>query len=90
VTGWAQINGRNSLSWEQKFELDVWYVDHQSLGLDFVILFRTFLKVICRDGISAEGEATNAEFLGAPSGEGGPPPPAPEARSNRDSESDVI
>ena len=64
ITGWAQINGRNALSWEEKFALDVWYVDHQSLKLDIKILWRTIQKVIARDGISAEGEATMHKFTG--------------------------
>ncbi|QGZ30562.1 sugar transferase [Stutzerimonas stutzeri] len=64
VTGWAQINGRNALSWEEKFKLDVWYVDNQSLWLDLKIIFRTIKKVIVRDGISAAGEATMPKFTG--------------------------
>ena len=64
VTGWAQINGRNSLSWGEKFKLDVWYVDNQSLWLDIKILFLTVKKVLVRDGISAEGEATMTRFEG--------------------------
>lgn len=64
VTGWAQINGRNSLSWSEKFKLDVWYVDNQSLWLDIKILFLTVKKVLVRDGISAEGEATMSKFTG--------------------------
>ena len=69
-TGWAQINGRNALSWEQKFAYDVWYVDNQSLWLDIKILFLTVWKVVKRDGISAEGESTMPEFMGSkPRGE---------------------
>lgn len=64
VTGWAQVNGRNAISWEEKFELDVWYVDHQSLWLDMKILWLTVKKVLVRDGISAEGEATMSKFTG--------------------------
>jgi lipopolysaccharide/colanic/teichoic acid biosynthesis glycosyltransferase len=64
-TGWAQINGRNALSWEQKFAYDVWYVDNQSFWLDLKILWLTVWKVLRRDGISAEGEATMPEFLGS-------------------------
>ena len=64
VTGWAQVNGRNSLSWDEKFKLDVWYVDNRSLWLDIRILFLTVKKVLVRDGISAEGEATMAKFTG--------------------------
>ncbi|MDZ4297746.1 MAG: sugar transferase [Moraxellaceae bacterium] len=65
VTGWAQVNGRNAISWEQKFKLDVWYVDNQSLWLDFKILFLTVKKVLVRDGISAAGEATMSKFTGS-------------------------
>lgn len=64
VTGWAQINGRNAISWEDKFKLDVWYVDNQSLWLDIKILFLTIKKVFIRDGISADGEATMSKFVG--------------------------
>lgn len=66
VTGWAQVNGRNAISWEKKFELDVWYVENQSLGLDVKIIFMTILKVFRRDGISAEGQATIEKFTGTP------------------------
>ena len=65
ITGWAQVNGRNAISWEQKFELDVWYVDNQSLWLDIKILILTVKKVFVRDGISAEGEATMHKFMGS-------------------------
>jgi sugar transferase EpsL len=65
ITGWAQVNGRNAISWEQKFELDVWYVDHQSFWLDVRILWLTVLRVLRRDGISAAGEATMPKFMGA-------------------------
>ncbi len=64
VTGWAQVNGRNTLSWEEKFELDVWYVDNCSFWLDVKILFMTVLKVFKCEGISAAGEATMSEFMG--------------------------
>jgi lipopolysaccharide/colanic/teichoic acid biosynthesis glycosyltransferase len=64
ITGWAQINGRNALSWEEKFKLDVWYVDHWSLWLDLKILLLTALRVLRREGINAPGEATAPEFLG--------------------------
>ncbi|WP_225911519.1 sugar transferase [Desulfuromonas versatilis] len=64
ITGWAQVNGRNALSWEEKFRHDVWYVDHQSLSLDVKILWLTLIKVIRREGISAEGYATAPFFLG--------------------------
>ncbi len=67
VTGWAQINGRNAISWEEKFKLDVWYVDNQSFWLDVKILFLTVKKVFIRDGISAEGEATMSKFTGSSS-----------------------
>ncbi|WNG30158.1 sugar transferase [Cystobacter fuscus] len=80
ITGWAQVNGRNSLEWEERFRLDVWYVDHWSLALDTRILAMTILRVVQRQGISHEGDATMFKFLGnetcarpAP-----PPPPAPD------------
>lgn len=63
ITGWAQVNGRNALTWEDKFRFDVWYVDHWSLWLDIKILALTFWKVIRREGISQEGHATAAEFI---------------------------
>ena len=66
ITGWAQVNGRNAISWEQKFELDVWYVDHRSFWLDVRILWLTALKVLRRDGISAAGDATMPKFMGSP------------------------
>jgi lipopolysaccharide/colanic/teichoic acid biosynthesis glycosyltransferase len=65
ITGWAQVNGRNALSWEEKFKLDVWYVDNHSFWLDLKILWRTVKKVLVRDGISAEGEATMPRFIGS-------------------------
>lgn len=64
LTGWAQVNGRNAISWEERFALDVWYVDHHSLRLDLAILLRTFAKVMTREGITAEGEATMQPFTG--------------------------
>jgi lipopolysaccharide/colanic/teichoic acid biosynthesis glycosyltransferase len=64
LTGWAQVNGRNALTWEDKFRLDVWYVDHWSLWLDIKILFITLWKVLKREGISQEGHATAEEFMG--------------------------
>lgn len=64
VTGWAQVNGRNAISWEDRFRLDVWYVDNRSLWLDVKILFLTVKKVLVRDGISGEGEATMSKFTG--------------------------
>ena len=64
ITGWAQVNGRNAITWEEKFALDVWYVDHWSLWLDIKILAMTVVKVFKREGISAFGEATMPEFRG--------------------------
>jgi lipopolysaccharide/colanic/teichoic acid biosynthesis glycosyltransferase len=64
VTGWAQVNGRNAISWEQKFALDVWYVDHRSFWLDLKILFLTMKKVFVREGISQAGQATVERFFG--------------------------
>lgn len=65
VTGWAQVNGRNAISWEDKFRLDVWYVDNRSFWLDLKILLLTVKKVLVRDGISGEGEATMSKFTGS-------------------------
>lgn len=65
LSGWAQVNGRNAISWEDKFKLDVWYVDNQSFWLDLKIIFLTLKKVVVRDGISAEGEATITKFTGS-------------------------
>lgn len=64
ITGWAQINGRNAISWEEKFNLDVWYVDHVSLMLDLKIIFLTIKKVFVREGISADGHVTIEPFKG--------------------------
>ncbi len=64
MTGWAQVNGRNALSWEERFRLDVWYVDHWSLGLDIRIILRTIRKVLLREGVSQSGHATMPKFLG--------------------------
>jgi lipopolysaccharide/colanic/teichoic acid biosynthesis glycosyltransferase len=64
ITGWAQVNGRNAIPWDLKFQLDVWYVDHWSLWLDFKILLLTVLKVVRREGISEANQATMSEFLG--------------------------
>ncbi len=64
ITGWAQVNGRNAISWEEKFKLDVWYVDHCSLLLDLKILFLTAKKVVVREGINAQGVATAEYFNG--------------------------
>ncbi|RKG42766.1 MULTISPECIES: sugar transferase [Acinetobacter] len=66
ITGHAQVNGRNAISWEKKFELDTWYVENQSLWLDFKIMLKTVKKVIAKDDISAEGEATMTKFTGTP------------------------
>jgi lipopolysaccharide/colanic/teichoic acid biosynthesis glycosyltransferase len=65
ITGWAQVNGRNAISWEDKFRLDFWYVDNQSLWLDIKILWLTMKKVVVHDGISAQGEATMTRFTGS-------------------------
>jgi sugar transferase EpsL len=64
ITGWAQVNGRNAISWEEKFRLDVWYVDHQSFWLDLKILWRTIAKVFNREGINQDGQATMEKFMG--------------------------
>lgn len=64
ITGWAQVNGRNAISWERKFELDVWYVDHMSFILDLKILLLTVKKVFVREGITQEGHVTSEEFKG--------------------------
>lgn len=64
VTGWAQVNGRNAISWEEKFKLDVWYVDNRSMLLDTNILWMTIKKVVARSDISAQGEATMPRFIG--------------------------
>jgi lipopolysaccharide/colanic/teichoic acid biosynthesis glycosyltransferase len=65
ITGWAQINGRNAISWEQKFNLDVWYVKHQNFALDLKILFNTLSKVIKSEGINTQGQATTKPFTGS-------------------------
>ncbi|MNF86142.1 putative sugar transferase EpsL [compost metagenome] len=64
VTGWAQVNGRNALSWDEKFNLDVWYVDNQSFMLDLKIIFLTLKKVLVKEGISGDGEVTMSKFTG--------------------------
>ena len=64
ITGYAQVNGRNAISWEKKFELDTWYVENQSLWLDFKIMLKTVKKVLAKDDISAEGEVTMSKFTG--------------------------
>ena len=66
MTGHAQVNGRNAISWEEKFKLDTWYVENQSLWLDFKIMLKTVKKVLAKDDISAEGEATMTKFTGTP------------------------
>jgi len=65
ITGWAQVNGRNAISWEQKFEYDVWYVEHQSFWLDMKILWMTFLKVVKRSGVNSKNSATMEKFGGS-------------------------
>ena len=64
ITGWAQVNGRNAISWEEKFKLDVWYVENRTLWLDLKILWMTIIKVVEKDGISADGETTMIKFTG--------------------------
>lgn len=64
ITGWAQVNGRNAITWEEKFRLDVWYVDHQSLRLDLKIIFMTIWKILKREGINQAGQVTIEEFKG--------------------------
>lgn len=66
ITGWAQVNGRNFLSWEEKFDLDVWYVDNRSMWLDLRIIWRTIVKVLKREGISHPGKSTMPKFTGTP------------------------
>lgn len=68
ITGWAQVNGRNAISWEEKFRLDVWYVDNQTFSLDLKILWFTFVKVLKREGINQEGRATADKFMGSDTG----------------------
>jgi sugar transferase EpsL len=65
ITGWAQVNGRNDVSWEERLELDAWYVDHWSLWLDARILWMTVHKVVCGEGISQQGHSTMSEFMGS-------------------------
>ena len=69
MTGHAQVNGRNAIGWEEKFKLDTWYVEHQSIWLDFKIMFKTVHKVLAKDDISAEGEATMTKFTGTKNGQ---------------------
>jgi len=68
ITGWAQVNGRNAITWEQKFALDVWYVEHLSFWLDVRIIAMTAWKILTREGISQPGHATMEEFRGVPGG----------------------
>jgi sugar transferase EpsL len=75
ITGWAQINGRNALKWEERFALDLWYVDHWSLLLDLKILALTPLSVLRRRGVSHDGHATMPYFMGTPTSGGTPPDP---------------
>jgi sugar transferase EpsL len=77
ITGWAQINGRNALPWDERLAMDVWYVDHQSFRLDLRILFTTFFNVIRRKDISQEGYFSSPEFFGTPSGTAPPEPHLP-------------
>jgi lipopolysaccharide/colanic/teichoic acid biosynthesis glycosyltransferase len=65
MTGWAQVNGRNAITWDEKFDLDVWYVDHWTLALDLKILAMTVVRVLNRSGISREGHVTTPEFMGS-------------------------
>jgi sugar transferase EpsL len=66
ITGWAQVNGRNAISWEEKFQLDIWYIENRNLLLDVRILWLTLKKIFVRDGINADGEATMPRFTGSP------------------------
>ena len=68
ITGWVQVNGRNAISWKEKFRLDVWYVENRSLWLDIKILWLTVSKVFKREGISAKGESTMSKFIGTREG----------------------
>lgn len=83
VTGWAQVNGRNAISWDDKFRLDVWYVDHRSLGLDLRILWLTVRRVLARDGISQQGQATAEKFSGNAAEPPVPPAPQQSLREDR-------
>ncbi len=78
LTGWAQVNGRNAVSWDERFRLDVWYVDHRSFWLDLGIIAQTLLKVVRREGINASGEVTMTEFMGSE-----PTAPRPESELPR-------
>jgi sugar transferase EpsL len=70
ITGWAQVNGRNTITWEGKFDLDIWYIDHRSFFLDMTILWLTLVKVLKREGINANGYATMPEFMGSAADDG--------------------
>jgi sugar transferase EpsL len=70
ITGWAQVNGRNTITWEGKFDLDIWYIDHRSFFLDMKILWLTLIKVLKREGINANGYATMPEFMGSAADDG--------------------
>jgi sugar transferase EpsL len=70
ITGWAQVNGRNTITWEGKFDLDIWYIDHRSFFLDMTILWLTLIKVLKREGINANGYATMPEFMGSAADDG--------------------
>jgi lipopolysaccharide/colanic/teichoic acid biosynthesis glycosyltransferase len=83
ITGWAQVNGRNSLSWDEKFALDLWYVDHWSLGLDLKILALTLVRVVQSSGISQEGHATMPVFRGTGNAEESAPASAPGGGAGR-------
>ena len=83
ITGWAQINGRNAISWDEKFKLDVWYVDNQSVWLDIKILFLTVKKVVLREGISSDDHATMPFFEGSPSNATRCPSPVSRKRKDR-------
>ncbi len=83
ITGWAQINGRNALSWEERFDLDVWYVDNRSTLLDLHILWRTLVQVLRRDGISAAGHVTMPDFTGTDDKAGRSAPLAPAREPGR-------
>jgi sugar transferase EpsL len=65
ITGWAQVNGRNTAGWPERLEMDVWYVEHRTLALDLKILWRTLRVVVAREGVAEDGQATMTEFRGA-------------------------
>jgi lipopolysaccharide/colanic/teichoic acid biosynthesis glycosyltransferase len=82
LTGWAQVHGRNALSWEEKFALDVWYVDHASLWLDLWILVRTVGLVLCGRGVASDGMATAPSFTGVSISDGNKPSTIPPLRQS--------